>query len=243
MPTDSLTEFLARVRDRYATCRSYYDTGTAATPMKLPQLEGKKLDPEVAARMENRIRFETWLVRDVGFRFQFADQARFPGRSDAYVILQSGDTLINWWEFRGIKTPESLRIAVSAAAGVSQGTSPTVPELLLPTMLGGGMFYLPQMFDAGGEVDVDDEPCRELLLKTRTPPGVRMPADTAGGRTFYVGMQSFLIRRLVTMMETPQGKFTTTIEYAPAIDVEVDPAAFDVAPWAERGRAIAEEQG
>lgn len=166
------TEIREAIRRTYAQCSSYEDEGEVTSTFHGP-----------IGRFVRRRPFSTLFVRPYHFRFEFRERR---GEEDwnQYVIWTRGGP-VNWWWSVSPKgdPPESLRTAIAAAAGVSGGSSHTVPHLLLPEISGRRWLDLADLKYEGIET-WQGTPCHRF---TR-------PAAIKGLMTYRIDAGSFLLR-------------------------------------------------
>lgn len=117
-------DLLARVAERYATARSYRDTGENTTNFS---------SPEPLAWHTSIRPFSTAFVRPDRFRFEFRSQACGPDSEwHLGVIWLHRNCVHRWW---GLKpaAPErvsDLGLALAGFTGVSGGTAHAIPQML-----------------------------------------------------------------------------------------------------------------
>lgn len=218
-------EDLARkVEERYATCRSYRDTGTVTRSAREPDGTLQTF-PLTAPR-----KVVTAFVRPDRLRFEFDDLR--VGKPVRHIIWMDGKAVKTWWDVRpGVETPESLQFAIGAAAGVTESTSVTIPPLLLPDVLN---HKRPLSQGPGKLVSLDDEKvgphaCHRLR---REYEAVRFRTGKNFGviETYWIDAGSLLIRRVVTEMQVEPGWSIGTFDIEPRIDVDVPPDALAFNP-------------
>ena len=112
---------LHELHERYANLQAYQDEGVL-----LSQLPGSDFVSET--------KFATFFSRPDRFRFDWTSHHPYPPLKHIttdHCIWQSATGVFTWWQDRG-KTPETdVHLAISAAKGVSGGSSYTVPAMLL----------------------------------------------------------------------------------------------------------------
>jgi outer membrane lipoprotein-sorting protein len=162
MPTAS--EILDQVHAVYRGCTSYADTGEVRSVFS-------------RTGHTSALQFSTSFVRPDRFRFEYGQDTYGPQR---YVIWSSGSETRSRWTLRPeVETGRALFMALGAAAGVSQGASSRIPELL--------------MFD-GKKLPFD-----ELQRRDRTD-GVDCYVlrrnRESGSQVFWIAADTYLIRRV-----------------------------------------------
>lgn len=190
---------LDRMKKTYADCTWYADSGVVTT--EFFRDSGKSHTTEK--------RFTTAFVRAGRVRFEFTDMhLRTGDRQARYIIWSDGQRVQTWWDVKpGIETPESLHLALGAANGVSGGSSLTIPALLLPDELGGGML----MHIAGAQClddgSFEDHDC------------FRVEGQYGGHPiTVWIDKKSHLVRRIDEQAKINDFRTETTTTYDPSID-------------------------
>ncbi|HVS09667.1 MAG TPA: hypothetical protein VMS76_07305 [Planctomycetota bacterium] len=127
MSEPSIAEVLSNVANVYASCRSYRDDGDVVST-----IVGK---PPLELRNTARQPFSTVFQRPDRFRFEFRGMT---GGSEEkwehYVIWSEEGLTRSWWTLRPeVEIGRSIEAAIGAAAGVSKGSSCTIPSLLIGT--------------------------------------------------------------------------------------------------------------
>src|SRR3989475_4981893 len=125
--TEQMTaaEILARVASVYSSCRAYSDEGEVSTKF------------DIAFSKPMIYRFSTAFVRPAAFRFELRSGAG--NKESRYVAWKAGDLEKAGWPI-GVRH-ESIDETLLGLSGVSQGSSLTVPALLLPDLFRGrGIF-------------------------------------------------------------------------------------------------------
>lgn len=111
-------DILRWMRETYAKCFSYHDYGQVDT-----SFSGKARDPLI---------LWTAFIRPDRFRFEHQELQDATPRH-RYIIAQDGSKAYSWWDLEpGIEELESLSLGLFGAAGISNGSSCTVPVLLIP---------------------------------------------------------------------------------------------------------------
>jgi hypothetical protein len=220
-------QILARMGAVYAGCRSYRDTGTVRTrfpgPPGLPEFETEQP-------------FRTAFARPDRFRFEFS--YTHPGRTTRhwYVVHTAGDEVRTWWDERpGIERPESLGLALAAAAGVSHGAAHTVPALLMPDAVGGrrltDLAELARLEDG----DLGGAGCYRLRGRPPAPAGThaedarRVFREMTGMEPptefepvmLWIDRRTLLLRRVENRHRLPFGESAQVATYEPEVDASV----------------------
>jgi outer membrane lipoprotein-sorting protein len=195
LTAEQLLEGMAKV---YANCKTYKDTGIVTIDLILPQGKRTQTRP-----------FETAFVRPDRFRFEFSDGAP---KSNRFLIWSKGKEVQTWWYAQpGIKKPESLRIAVAQATGVSGGSANTIPLLLMPGEIPGTS--LSSLTDVKRIADAkhNDADCFRVEGKLVNTP-----------RTVWLDKKKFLVLRIDWQSTNAKGRSETTTTYEPVIDGQID---------------------
>jgi outer membrane lipoprotein-sorting protein len=162
-------------------------------------------------RTENKP-FTTAFVRPDHLRFEYKAR-RGDEEEDRYIIWSNGKYVQTWWDVRpGIEKPRTLGLALGSAAGVSGGSSLTIPALLLAEEVGGGR--LTDMTDAKRIKDakLDGVDCFRVQGK-----------HAESLMTVWIDKKTLLIRRIET-----QNKFDTfRTEETTTYDLVMDGAITD----------------
>ncbi|MCB9896765.1 MAG: hypothetical protein H6825_02050 [Planctomycetes bacterium] len=121
LPDGATPETIVRaMKHVYAFCSSYQDRGSIVTSMR-----------EDGRKIQRRKQFATAFARPDRLLFEFVDQGPFIAGA-RYVIWSSDGEVRSWWSLADAPKARNLEVALAAAAGVSGGTSITLPNLLIP---------------------------------------------------------------------------------------------------------------
>lgn len=239
-PVTGAPNTLAEMYQRYATARTYEDHGIVVGVIR----------PDDGTEPDNsRTVFETAFDRATGsFRFEYTEthERFFP--PDRHVIWRSGRGLAHvWWTIREPVEDTELDRGLAAMAGVSGGTSRTVPSMLLGWAAG-------MKRDLGYAADGEGVAGGTACLKMSTRHG-------NGTFTMWIGKDDHALHRLTEhhhidgahseeeiaaliarspedhrkevadMLRTPHPFMSEqTIDYAPVFDRPIDPARFAFTP-------------
>jgi hypothetical protein len=192
-------KILDRVAQAYAGCRTYRDTGVVRTVF----IKGEQ-------RRTTERRFRTAFVRPDRFRFEFSERTCCEDQG-RYIISMNGPEILTWWEIKpGVEKPPSLVEALGAAAGVSAGSSRSIPGLLLPDELRGGR--LTAMKDTALLPDADLDGVRCL----------RVEGGWGKDRLIlWIDSDTYLVRRIDLGHTFDDFRTETTTLYEPTIDQEI----------------------
>jgi hypothetical protein len=151
-----------------------------------------------------RIAFQTSFVRGSCFRFEFV------GEHDPMVVWSDGaHTYTQWHRPTGteiIDDGADIARAISAAKGVSSGTSNTVPAMLLPVSIGAVCGSLAELGElvVVGEESIGGRSCS--LINGCDPRAEHRFT------TIWIDRESHLLRRIRLRCHT---RFETTTSYEP----------------------------
>ena len=198
---------LSRMAARYATVRSYQDTGVV-----LLHWQDKATPDEVL--------FKTYFVRPDRFRFEWITHHPYPPlrHLKTFHVVWSNDAgSYTYWDKPSIKERNSeLNMAVAGATGVSSGSAHTVPRLLTDKITGFALTDL-QSLTVIGQEEIEGVPCHHIF-------GVH-PRGWA--YELWIGVDDLLLRMLQTQ-DTPT--VTQEIHRDIQIDTEIPETTFSVKP-------------
>ncbi len=205
-PTASVptaTDLLNDMTTAYAKVSSYEDHGDVTTAFTGSSAHTTKLF------------FQTAFVRSQRFRFEYRSDHEFRGRvlgSQRMVIWSDfSHTYSEWTVEPGIVDDgPKLALALGAAAGVSGGSSVTIPGLLLPDVV-GRLNLRPRTPIVNGPEAVDGHPCWRVT-----------GSDHSGDPlTLWIDRDTHLLRRLETSHHFGTFDADSTISYQPEIDQRI----------------------
>jgi outer membrane lipoprotein-sorting protein len=194
-------DVLDRMAAAYAGCKSYIDSGDVTTVFDVPGGKQTEVKP-----------FTTAFVRPDQFRFEFTMKGGGPARH--FVVWRKGKDLQIWWDLNlGDDQRKAFRKSLNSAlagAGFSDGSSDTIPTLLLPKEVEGRR--LTDLKEAKRIKDdkIDKVECFRIEGKY---------ADTP--MTLWIDQKTFLVRRIVTRTQG-EVRMEVTTSYTPAIDVKIE---------------------
>jgi outer membrane lipoprotein-sorting protein len=208
-------EVLKRMTAAYARCRSYSDSGVMLTTFRG---EGQHASQR---------RFETYFVRDGGFRFEYTEVpsgtmlSRLIAHEERAVVWGDNHQAHQWWSIDESGPSESsLDMAIARFTGVSGGTSTTVPRLLLPQSVG-----TVSLADLDWSADVHVETTAQRACFKLDG---RRGADEIA---VWIDRDSYVLRRV---LENSALSGATKVEkvtvYEPSIDTAIDPVKFSFQP-------------
>ncbi len=222
---------LERMREVYASCKSYSDEGEART-LFLSALPG-----QTRIRTRTVVKpFETIFERPARFRFEFRTR-QGEEEWDRYIVWLDDDSKArSFWTLK-YETREwpSLEHGLGAARGVSDGTANHVPALLYnrDNWLGGV-----EHFEFAGEANVEGHPCWRILAhpvsyaKTLVDPlnQNERKLPEAGPTTLWIDRDDHLLRRIRSTRKFEKFSTDRTITYRPVLGKRIPRDAFAVNP-------------
>jgi hypothetical protein len=107
--------------DAYATARTYVDHGTVNRLL----LSGNDQSSE-------RLSFRTLFERPHKFRYEFTEEAT----GQRLAIWQKEPPARRYWTVHGRIETTTLASAIASATGISSGSALSVPNLLMPSLIG-----------------------------------------------------------------------------------------------------------
>lgn len=240
---------LAAVEKVYATCQTYRDTATVTVEYYGPsraraEYDRKPRQVKTAFERGGAIRFE--------YRQPILDRGPHPRKEWVCVVWAKGEEVREWPEDRNPiikqfgKDPQRV---LAVLTGVTQGTSTKIPAMLLPRV---ARELKPEVgFTPGRGAKQPAPPGFAAVYRD----AVRLADDEIGGTkcyvlrhamealnfddlskfqvttTFWIDANAHLIRRAETEMAMKDGmRSVTRIDYAPAIDVGLDPKELEFNP-------------
>lgn len=212
----SPVKILLTMKKVYAQCASYRDTGEVRTASRI---EG--------GSFSGSLPFATTFVRPDHFRFRFTDTG-LGERHSTYTVWLTGGAVRSWWEASpGLRSSPSLKEALDAASGISNGASLRVPGMLMPDTVGGGAFLIaPERLND----DVDrGVACFRIRGQTRETP---YTLSTGSGSvtvedehvTLWIDQTTYLLRRVEDQQDLSTYRTTITTSYDPKINVDIPSA-------------------
>jgi outer membrane lipoprotein-sorting protein len=204
-------QILQRMANRYATCKSYRDSGVV-----------NSVDIKSTGRNVHERRFTTAFSRPDRLRFEDQDQLRHYGLY-RYIIWANGDDVRTYWD----STPPaqqqpSLEMAVAGAFAVTEMTTYFVPGLLMPDRLNSLADAL-EKAERLEDAKADEHDC-----------------FCVGGRfakysmALWIDKETYLLRQIQRNADLTSFRTETTIAYSPAMDVELGAKELEFDPPATR---------
>jgi hypothetical protein len=212
--------WLRGMTERYATYRSYEDTGIVTSVTRSTGAE-----PHTS-----RITFATAFDRASGaFFFEYREPSDVSARRGVAWRRTEGPTQV-WLSIDSKDREGDLATVVSSLAGVSHRVSRHVPAMLMGWGAGfSGLETRPgQVFDLDGEESVGGSQC------------TRLAAQTSDAKVIlWIGKANYALRKIYRRTQFPQSdensEFTVdeVIEYSPVFDTHIDQRRFDFVPPSE----------
>ena len=234
------TGLLRELTERYASCRSYEDTGTAVITIRT---EGG------VATNTFRVTFQTAFDRPSdGFRFEFTETGLSTLPPHGGVIWRGMPGLARTWLWSSPKIrEEGLSTAIQNFSGTSQETSRNVPSLLLGSTTSP---FHDWTFQPDGDEVVDGFACVRLrarrdddtvVLWVSTHDHVlrrvfthdheqASPEDIRRAMELMPPGLSDEVRARFASMATRPFVYEKTIQYTPVFDRPIDHARFEFTP-------------
>lgn len=158
MNAPTAAEIIERVKARYASCRSYEDTGQQSTRFTH---EGSGSAPRFRTTKK---KFRTAFVRPDLFFFEFREVGLGPESEWEYgVVCATPSGTQRWWSLRSPHDkPGDLSNELGAFAGVSRGTSVVVPSSLIPTLRTASPLPDPETATLLDDMDLDGVRCHRI---------------------------------------------------------------------------------
>jgi hypothetical protein len=226
MTTMNPEQILAALTAVYAQCSSYRDSGKVVT--RFIYVDDNN-PPFTSVKP-----FSTAFVRPDSFRFEYQDEH---GR---YLVWANGEVVRTWWDVTAkLGEEESLEMALGVATGVSDGSSHTVPALLMADRIESfGLVDVAGLVSLGEE-SLDGVACYRLqgpppteLRKAEVEercPDADVERSKSGPLTLWIDRDKLLLRRIEeqTEFETFRTERVTTYEPAVGFPVGEDELRFD----------------
>lgn len=195
---------LQELHERYAGLKSYQDEGVL-----LSQLPGSDF--------VNETKFSTFFTRPNRFRFDWTSHHPYPPLKHIttdHSIWQSTSGVHSWWQGRGTESGPDLHLAISAAKGVSGGSSYTVPAMLLDSDPAFASERLTVQAVAAGETEGIDCHC-VIAFDSRKRP-----------YRLYIGRDDLLLHRMSSSVM--DGSTSDEIRRAIRTDHSIDESIFTI---------------
>ena len=200
-------DVLDRMAKAYAGCNTYRDTGVVKTVF---------IRTTGTRTVEKP--FKTAFIRPNRFRFEYTEKRG--GREDRYIVWRNGKEVQTWWDVDpGVQKPESLKLALAGATGVSSGSAHTVPALLLPKEVGGRRLTELTAAKRAKDAKLDKVDCFRIE-------GMFLNAAT----TVWIDKNTYLVRRIDAKKSFDNFRTEATTTYDPVINAETPDKALEFDP-------------
>lgn len=195
-------QLLGRMAKVYANCKSYRDAGIVKTVFF--EANGKRTMTKP---------FTTSFARPDRFRFEYQEKrGDGPDEVNRYIVWRKGNEVQTWWDIKlGVAKPESLRLGLAGATGVSGGSALAIPALLLPDEMGGGLTYMREA-KRMQDVQLEKRECFRVQGKYGASPTI-----------LWIDKETFLLRKIDTQMllQVKNIRVEQTTTYDPVLDGEI----------------------
>jgi hypothetical protein len=193
---------LSRVEGVYAKCRTYVDSGS----LTIRFVESGGVHTEERP-------FSTAFIRPDRFRYEFRSTNSL-GESQRYLIWKDKDDVRRWWDVDNQERRIPLSRAVAGAAGVSGGSTLSVPSLLFPHEIGGRRPTQLEHPSRAEDSFIDGAECYCIKGSTES----RLI-------TLWVEKKHCLLLRIDVVVELDGFRTESSCVYRPVIDAEVKETA------------------
>lgn len=194
----SAQQILDKMVSVYASCSSYRDAGEAKVVWK--GTDRVTLKP-----------FTTAFIRPSQFRYEFRNEDLRFGPAD-YVVWQNGVSVKSWWSVRpGVRSYETLDIALGTAAGVSDGTSMQVPSMLF------GDFHDTHRIQKLSQLTL----IKEEAVGGRPAYQIKGIAFRNQEMTIWIDKEKFLLLKTFEIVQLSNATVEQTTTYKPEVNVAI----------------------
>lgn len=224
-------QVLAALAEVYATCAVYQDSGAVITRSKHLTIRP----------------FRTAFVRPDRFRFEYQDRFGETDPWHRHVVWANGNDVRVWWDIRPqVERPESLRLALAGATGVSGGAAHTIPSLLMSDLFGPNPLTCLADVSSLPDEMLEGVTCYRLVGRVVYPQldpaeeerrraeaqrlyGLTPTSSERAPLTMWVDRGTFLIRRIAESIRLGTHSWETVTTYEPRVGVQVsdDDLRFD----------------
>jgi outer membrane lipoprotein-sorting protein len=206
---------LAEMATAYSSCKSYQDKGRVQITFVEPK-----------GNRTQEIRFWTAFVRPDHFRFEYIDRDFF-NKERCFIIWKEGFAVRAWWDLQpGIKSPQSLELALAGATGVSNGSAHTIPALLLPDEVGGKKLTDLRDPELAPDATISGEEC--YVIK-----GHFLAKDKQVATTIWICKHSHLVLQIEQRMSFETYSTIQVTTYESKLDGEIPTEALAFTPPAK----------
>ena len=134
-----------------------------------------------------------------------------PNEVSRYLIWRKGDDVRSWWDITpGVQKPQTLGLAMGTAAGVSGGSSVTVPGLLIPKEVGGSSLIVLTQLKRGEDEKLDGTDCYRVE-------GMSVKVSL----TLLIEKKTFLLRRITEFNDFGEFQTEQTTSYKPTMGEKI----------------------
>ena len=204
-PQMTPAEILARVSSVYASCRTYSDEGETSTILARVGEKPQNLRPLFET-------FSTAFVRPDSFRFEF--RAGFPQVNLTFIVWKAGRAQAAYSPSQtaiGMAPQQDTGDSLMNIFLPSQGTSLTVPALLMPDLFHGkGLFAVLTDVKLGREQKIDGRRAFKIEALLENSPF-----------SLWIDANRFLILRVEQVTSISRLNRYTTTRYKPVVDAEI----------------------
>lgn len=210
-------QVLARTFKTYAEAKSYEDEGEVVQVF----IEQVLIQP--TGKWTVKRPFSTRFVRPKLYRYEYSER-KGDGEDERtrYVIWSDAapERSKHWWTIQPDIKEDSLEMSIGAAAGVSGGSSLTIPALLMPDAIKGNILAALKDLKPAVEEEVDGVAC------------VKIEGNFAGiyQQTIWIDKETALVRKLYHVFKIPNATVQQTTTYKPRINVDIAPKEFEFTP-------------
>ena len=125
-----------------------------------------------------------------------------------------------WWTVKPAVRDLSLSLAIAGATGVSGGAAHLIPALLLPEAIAGSTLTVARDPKLAGEETLDGVSCLKVEFR-----GIGERDSSA-----WLEKDTLLLRRLVEETTVQGSRVTTTTNYVPSLNPDLQASDFDFTP-------------
>mgnify|MGYP001096355021 CR=1 FL=1 len=210
-------QVLAKTFKTYAEAKSYEDEG------EVVQVFIEQILIQPTGKWTVKRPFSTRFVRPKLYRYEFSER-KGDGEDERtrYVIWSDAapGRSKHWWTIQPEIKVDSLETSIGGAAGVSGGSSLTIPALLMPDAIKGNILAMLKDLKPAVEEVVDGVAC------------VKIEGNFAGiyQQTIWIDKKTALVRKLYHTFKIPNATVQQTTTYKPRINVDIAPKEFEFTP-------------
>ena len=200
--TLSPEQILEKMVSVYASCNSYADEGEVRT-----------IFIQNGARRTVVKPFSTAFVRPSNFRFEFEDR-RPDDNWIYYIVWRDATSIKSSWSIKpGIRTFESLSLALAGATGVSSSAAINVPSLLMSDLGDSHRIQTLSQLRLTGEETIGGQ----------TAFGIEGRDWRSNLVTIWIDKESFLLLKIYETKKFESFETETTTTYRPHINANISP--------------------